>query len=115
MTQDEKHAYLVHFMKHVVDNRVKRKASEEVLVKQHKTTRDNLRKNELRLEREKRKQSPHNQRYIENILKLLYVVEDSYELYNFLGVDMKEVTILTSLITEFFVQNPDLTAKALEG
>ena len=43
------------------------------------------------------------------------MVEDSYKLYNFLGVDLKEMTILTSLVTDFFSQNPDLAAKAFEG
>ena len=61
------------------------------------------------------KTSPHNQRYIENISKLLYAVEDSYDLYNFLGVDLKELTTLTDSVAAFFSQNPALAAKAFEG
>ena len=61
MSQDKKHKYLMHFMRHIVDIRDRKKASEEALVKQQKVTTDNLRRNEIRLEREKMKQSPPNQ------------------------------------------------------
>ena len=43
-----------------MDNRDKKKATEETLLKQQKTTKENLRKNEIRIERKKMKPSPHN-------------------------------------------------------
>ena len=33
--------------------------------------------------------SVHNQRYMENHLKLKYKVDDSFELYNFVGQDLR--------------------------
>ena len=44
MSQDEKHEYLMHFMRHIVDIRDRKKASEEALVNQQKVTKDNLRR-----------------------------------------------------------------------
>ena len=62
-----------------------RKGQEEVTLKQHQITKENLRQNKIKIQNDKMKKSPHNQRYMDTLLKLKYHLEDSYECYDFLG------------------------------
>ena len=52
-------------------------------------TKENLRKNEIRIENDKIKKSSHNQSYLETLLKLKYHLEDSFECFDFLAQDLK--------------------------
>ena len=47
-----------------------------------------MRKNELRIQKDKMKKSLHNQRLIEILLKLKYNLDDSFDCYDFLGEDL---------------------------
>ena len=50
-----------------------------------------MRKNEIRLVKEKFKKNPHNMRSIENVMKVLFLLEDSIAAWNFLGVDILKI------------------------
>ena len=49
---------------------------------------------------------------MENILKALYAVEDSFELYNFLGVDLCDSDAVDDSVATTFAKGKDLAAKA---
>ena len=55
-----------------------RKTKEDAEAKQYKAAKGSMRKNELRIQKDKMKKSLHNQRLIEIILKLKHNLVDSF-------------------------------------
>ena len=74
MTQEQKNEFTTHFMINMVADKGKKKAQDEAIQKQQEQTKLNLRKSEIWLEKDKMKKSAHTQRYMENLLKLLYAL-----------------------------------------
>ena len=74
MTQEQKNEFTTHFMINMVADKGKKKAQDEAIQKQQEQTKLNLRKSEIWLEKDKKKKSAHTQRYMENLLKLLYAL-----------------------------------------
>ena len=54
--------------------------------------------------------SAHYQEYIENLLKLLYVLEDSFELYRFLGVYFSASDDMDDSVALILTTNLDMAA-----
>ena len=67
---------------------LRRKTKEDADAKQYKAARDSMRKNELRIQKDKMKKYLHNQQLIEILLKLKYNIEDSFECFDILGKDL---------------------------
>ena len=64
------------------------KEIEEERIKQQEKTTADLKKNDLRIVRDKFKASLHNQRFVETIFKVLYEVEDFVTQFSFLNMDV---------------------------
>ena len=58
------------------------------------------------------KKSPHNQRYIETLLKLKYHLEDSFECYDFVAQDLKAEGEVDTAVGQLFALNQDKAAQA---
>ena len=58
------------------------------------------------------KKSPHNQRYLETLLKLKYHLEDSYECYDFLAQDLKAEGEVNAAIGQLFALNQEKASQA---
>ena len=100
-------------MKKMLQDEAVWKAQEEASYKQNQLTNENLRKNEIRIEKDKMKRSPHNQRYLETLLKLKYHLEDSYECYDFLAQDLKAEGEVSVAVGQLFALNQEKAAQAI--
>ena len=58
------------------------------------------------------KRSPHNQRYLETLLKLKYHLEDSYECYDYLAQDLKAEGEVSVAVGQLFALNQEKVAQA---
>ena len=56
--------------------------------RQQEKTKTDLRKNKIRIVKDKFKSSLHNQRFMENIMKVLYELEEIISQFAFLNVDV---------------------------
>ena len=99
-------------MKKMLQDEAVWKAQEEASYKQNQLTKQNLRKNKIRIEKDKMKRSPHNQRYLETLLKLKYHLEESYECYNFLAQDLKAEEEVSVAVGQLFALNQEKVAQA---
>ena len=76
------------FVMNQLEKEASLKAMEEERIKQQEKTTADLRKNDLRIVRDKFKSSLLNQWFVETIYKVLYEVEDFVAQFNFLTLDV---------------------------
>ena len=88
LLDDQRKMFTALFLKKMLQDLAKRKTKEETEAKQYKAAKDSMRKNELRIHKDKMKKSLHNQRLFEILLKLKYNLEDFFDCYDFLGEDL---------------------------
>ena len=99
------------FFKKMLQDQTKRKNKEEAEAKQYKLAKASMRKNEVRIQKDKMKKSLHNQRLIEVLLKLKYNLEDSFGCYDFLGEDLSAEGEVNPALVLLFALNQE---KALQ-
>ena len=88
LSEEQRKLFSALFLKNMLQDLANRKSKDEADVKQYKAAKDSMRKNELRIQKNKMKKSLHNQRLIEILFKMKYNLEDSFECYEFLGEDL---------------------------
>ena len=74
-----------------------------------------MRKNELRIQKDKIKKSLHNQRLIEILLKLKYNIEDSFKCYDFVGKYLMVEGTVKQVLGLLFAFDPEKAAQASEA
>ena len=71
-----------------------------------------MRKNELRIQKDKMKKSLHNQWLMEILFKMKYNLEDSFECYDFLGEDLWAEGEVNQALGPLFALNQEKAAQA---
>ena len=115
LTDKQRKTFTACFFKKMLHDEALRKAKEEAEAKQHQLSKDNLRKNKIRIHKDKMKKSLHNQRVIQVLLKLKYHLEDSYGCYDFLGQDLTAEGEVNSALGFLFALNQEKACKLFLG
>ena len=100
------------FFKKMLQDLSNRKTRDDADAKQYNAARDSMRKNELRIQKDKMEKFLHNQRLIKILLKLKYNIEDSFKCYDFLEEDLMVEGTVNQALGPLFVLYPEKAAQA---
>ena len=112
LSDEQRKMFMALFFKKMLHDQCNRRTREDANAKQYKPARDSMRKNELRIQKNKMKKSIHNQWLIKILLKLNYNIEDSYECYDFLGKDKTVEGTVNQALGWLFAFDPEKAAQA---
>ena len=105
LSEEQRKMFTALFFKKMLQDLANRKSKEEAEAKQYKAAKASMRKNELRIQKDKMKKSLHNQWLIEILFKMKYNLEDSFECYDFLGEDLSAEGEVNQALGPLFALN----------